>query len=70
VDLAALGLNPRTIPRLTEQAARFEREEIERALDLLLNLDRQVKTGETQAESAVELLVVRLTSRLSASGAA
>jgi DNA polymerase-3 subunit delta len=70
VDLAALGLNPRTLPRLTDQAARFEREEIERALDLLLDLDRQVKTGETQAESAVELLVIQLCSRLSASGAA
>jgi DNA polymerase III delta subunit len=70
VDLAALGLNPRTLPRLSEQAARFEREEIERALDLLLELDRQVKTGETHAESAVELLVVRLSSQLSASSVA
>jgi DNA polymerase-3 subunit delta len=70
VDLAALGLNPRTLPRLSDQAARFERDELERALDLLLELDRQIKTGETQPEAAVELLIVRLCSRLSAPGVA
>jgi DNA polymerase III subunit delta len=64
IDVAALGLNPRTLPRLTEQAERFERDELEHALELLLDVDRQMKTGEAQPETAVELLVTRLTTRL------
>ena len=64
VDPAALGVNPRSLPRLTEQADRFEREELERALELLLDIDRQVKTGEAQPEPAVEVLVAQLSGRL------
>jgi len=66
VDFGALGLNPnpRVVARLKEQADRFEREELERALELLLDVDRQMKTGEAVPETAVELLVVQLASRL------
>jgi DNA polymerase-3 subunit delta len=63
-DIAALGLNPRSVPRLTEQAERFERDELEHALELLLEVDRQMKTGEAQPETAVELLVAQLAGRL------
>jgi DNA polymerase III delta subunit len=64
VDVAALGLNPRSLPRLTEQAEHFERGELEHALELLLETDRQMKTGEAQPEPAVELLVTALAGRL------
>jgi DNA polymerase III subunit delta len=64
VDVAGLGLNPRSLPRLTEQAERFERDELEHALELLLETDRQMKTGEAQPEPAVELLVTTLAGRL------
>jgi DNA polymerase III delta subunit len=64
VDVAALGLNPRSLPRLTEQAERFDRQELEHALELLLEVDRQMKTGEAQPETAVELLVAQLSGRL------
>jgi DNA polymerase-3 subunit delta len=64
VDPAALGVNPRSLPRLTEQADRFERDELERALELLLDADRQMKTGEAQPEPAVELVVAKLAGRL------
>ena len=64
VDVAGLGLNPRSLPRLTEQAERFDRDELERALELLLETDRQMKTGEAQPEPAVELLVAQLAGRL------
>ncbi len=63
-DLAALNVNPRTLPRLTSQASHFDVAELERALDLLLELDRQIKTGETQPEPGLELAVVQLCSRL------
>jgi DNA polymerase-3 subunit delta len=64
VDVTALGLNPATLQRWTEQAAAFEREELERALELLLELDRQIKTGETEPEPSLEVTVLRLCSRL------
>jgi DNA polymerase III subunit delta len=64
IDVAGLGLNPRSLPRLTEQAERFDRDELERALELLLETDRQMKTGEAQPEPAVELLVTTLAGRL------
>jgi DNA polymerase-3 subunit delta len=64
IDVAGLGLNPRSLPRLTEQAERFDRDELERALELLLETDRQMKTGEAQPEPAVELLVTALAARL------
>ena len=50
VDVAALGLNPATVGRWMDQAARFDRLELERAMELLLDVDRQIKTGETEAE--------------------
>jgi DNA polymerase III delta subunit len=62
--VTALGLNPRSLPRLTDQADRFDREELEHALELLLDVDRQMKTGEAQSATVVELLVVRLAGRL------
>lgn len=65
-DAASVGLNPRALPKLLEQAARFERDEIERVLDLLLTLDRQIKTGQTDAEAAMEVLIVRICTRLGA----
>jgi DNA polymerase-3 subunit delta len=65
VDVAALGLNPATVGKWTEQAAAFDRDELERALQLLLDLDRQIKIGETEPEPSLELAVVQLSSRLS-----
>ena len=65
VDVAALGLNPATVGRWADQASAFEREELERALELLLELDRQIKTGETEPEPSLEVTVLRLCSRLS-----
>jgi DNA polymerase III delta subunit len=63
-DVAALGLNPATVAKWTEQAQSFEPSELERALELLLDLDRQIKTGETSPEAALELAIVQLCSRL------
>ena len=48
----------------------FDREELEHALELLLELDRQIKTGETEAEPSLELTVLTLCERLSATSAA
>jgi DNA polymerase III subunit delta len=64
VDVADLGLNPATLGRWSDQAAAFDRSELERALELLLELDRQIKTGETEPEPALEVAVARLCSRL------
>jgi DNA polymerase III delta subunit len=64
VDVAALGLNPATVGKWTEQAAAFDRDELERALELLLELDRQIKTGETTPEPSLELAIVQLCARL------
>jgi DNA polymerase-3 subunit delta len=64
VDVADLGLNPATVGRWSDQAAAFDRAELERALELLLDLDRQIKTGETEPEPALEVAVVQLCSRL------
>ena len=66
VDVVDLGLNPATLGRWSDQAAAFERAELERALELLLELDRQIKTGETEPEPALEVAVARLSSRLTA----
>jgi DNA polymerase-3 subunit delta len=69
-DPAALGLNPSTVGKWMDQASAFDREELERALELLLALDRQIKTGETEAEPSLELTVLTLCERLSATSAA
>jgi DNA polymerase-3 subunit delta len=66
VDVAALGLNPRALPKLAEQVARFDLAELDRALDLLLATDRLIKTGETEPATALEVLVIELCSRLGA----
>ena len=42
----------------------FEPNELQRALQLLLDLDRQIKTGETSPEISLELTIVQLCSRL------
>lgn len=65
VDIAALGLNPRTLPKLTQQAANFEPREIEEGLEMLLELDRGVKTGVAELEAGLELAVVGLCGRRS-----
>jgi DNA polymerase-3 subunit delta len=64
VDPSALGLNPATVQKWTEQAERFDPIELERALEWLLDLDRQIKTGEASPETALELAIVQLCSRL------
>jgi len=64
VDVADLGLNPATVGRWSDQAAGFERQDLERALTLLLDLDRKIKTGETEPEPALEVAVVELCGRL------
>ncbi|MBI2756505.1 MAG: DNA polymerase III subunit delta [Chloroflexi bacterium] len=61
---SAFGVNPRALPKQMEQAAAFSVAEIERALELLLALDRGVKTGELEVEAALELTVAHLCSRL------
>lgn len=65
-DVAALGLNPATLGKWMDQAAGFEPVELERALELLLELDRQIKTGEAVSEPALEVTVVQLCTRLAA----
>ncbi|MCA1644038.1 MAG: DNA polymerase III subunit delta [Chloroflexi bacterium] len=60
VDITALGLNPGTVERWADQAKAFDGELLEQAIELLLNLDRQIKTGETSPEPALELAVVQL----------
>lgn len=67
VDVAALGLNPATLGRWSDQAAGFDRDELECALEVLLELDRHIKLGETEPEPALEVAVVRLCSRLTSS---
>jgi len=64
VDVTALGLNPATVGRWMDQAARFDPLELERAIELLLNVDRQIKIGETEAEPSIEVAIVQLCSRL------
>jgi DNA polymerase-3 subunit delta len=64
VDVASLGLNPATLGRWSEQASGFERAELEHALEVLLVLDRHIKLGETEPESALEVAVLRLCTRL------
>jgi len=68
-DVAALGLNPATVGRWSEQAAAFDRTELEQALEILLELDRHIKLGETEPEASLEVAIVRLCSRLAPSAA-
>jgi len=65
VDVTALGMNPATVSRWMDQAAHFEPLELERALELLLEVDRQIKTGETEPEPSIEVMIVQLCTRLS-----
>jgi DNA polymerase-3 subunit delta len=65
VDVAALGVNPATVARWSDQAAAFDRTELEQALEVLLELDRHIKLGETEPEPALEVAIVRLCTRLS-----
>jgi DNA polymerase-3 subunit delta len=69
VDVTALGLNPATVGRWSDQAAAFDRTELERALEVLLELDRHIKLGETEPEAALEVAIVRLCTRLTAGAA-
>lgn len=64
VDVTALGLNPATVPRWMDQASAFDRAELERALEVLLELDRHIKLGETEPEPSLEVAVVELCTRL------
>lgn len=66
-DLGAVGLRPTSLYRAADQALNFDASELERALDLLLATDRQVKRGELEPEVALELAVVQLCTRLAAS---
>jgi DNA polymerase III subunit delta len=67
VDVAGLGVNPATLPRWSDQASGFAREELEQALMILLELDRHIKLGETEPEPSLEVAIVRLCTRLGAS---
>jgi len=69
VDVALLGINPTTVQKWTDQARSFEPNELQRALQLLLDLDRQIKTGETSPEISLELAVLQLCSRLASAAA-
>jgi len=55
-----LSSNPRALEKLARQAARYQPEDFDRAYELLLACDRAIKTGETEPEVAVELLVAEL----------
>jgi DNA polymerase-3 subunit delta len=55
-----LTTNPRAQEKLVRQAGRYQPEDFDRAYDRLLACDRAVKTGETEPEVAVELLVAEL----------
>ena len=68
IDVTALGLNPATVGRWMDQAARFDPAELERSMELLLNLDRQIKLGETEPEPSIEVAIVQLCSRLMGDG--
>jgi DNA polymerase III subunit delta len=65
VDVAALGMNPATVGRWIKQSAAFDQAELERALQILLDVDRQIKTGETEDEAMLEVVLVQLCERLS-----
>jgi DNA polymerase III subunit delta len=65
VDVTALGMNPNTVGRWIKQSAAFDRDELERAIQLLLDVDRQIKTGETEDEAILEVVLVQLCERLS-----
>jgi DNA polymerase-3 subunit delta len=67
VDVTSLGLNPATLGRWSDQASDFERSELEHALEVLLELDRHIKLGETEPEPALEVAVLRLCTRLTTS---
>jgi DNA polymerase-3 subunit delta len=69
VDVTALGLNPATVGRWMDQAARFDRLELEHAMELLLELDRKIKTGETEPEPSLEVAIVQLCTRLAPAAA-
>lgn len=60
---AAHGINPATLPRLARQARALSVEELERALERLLEADRASKSGALEAELAVELAVAELSAR-------
>jgi DNA polymerase-3 subunit delta len=64
IDVTALGLNPATVGRWMDQAAHFDPAELERSIELLLNLDRQIKLGETEPEPSIEVAIVQLCTRL------
>ena len=57
-----LTTNPRALEKLARQAVRYQPEDLERAYELLLRCDREVKTGKRAPEVAVELLVAELAS--------
>jgi DNA polymerase III subunit delta len=65
VDVAALGMNPATVGKWMKQSAAFDQAELERALQILLDVDRQIKTGETEDEATLEVVLVQLCERLS-----
>lgn len=65
IDVSALGMNPSTVGKWIDQASAFDRPELERALSLLLDLDRQIKMGEAESEASLEITVVELCTRLS-----
>jgi DNA polymerase-3 subunit delta len=69
IDVADLGLNPATVARWSDQASAFSRADLERALEVLLELDRKIKTGETEPEPSLEMAVVELCGRLAPASA-
>jgi DNA polymerase-3 subunit delta len=64
VDVTALGLNPATVAKWSDQASAFDRRELERALEILRDLDRQSKVGETELEPSLEVAIAQLCTRL------
>lgn len=57
-----LGLSPFVVGKIYEQAARFTVDQLRRAYRILASTDLAVKRSEMPVETALDLLVVRLTS--------
>ncbi len=54
------GLNPRSLPRLVDQAKRWSSQRVESAMELLLEYDDRIKTGAIDPETGLELAIVEM----------
>lgn len=66
LDPNTLGMKAYSLQLAAEKAGAFESAELESALEMLVDVDRAIKSGLAEPDVEVELLVVRLCSRLGA----